>query len=144
MPSLSEKFREMFSIVNKKYMNDRVGNILAQCTSSDKYIKVPKINIITPRGGFKTGEIYVNFKLQEFDKPNKDNRIYSYGDIIDSAINRQQEKIQNEYRKFIEENRYGRIEYRGREISIPRIQCAQSNGNNIKYASRRLLDDMGK
>ena len=83
--------------------------------------------------------------IQEFNQVDKNNRIYTiYEDIRNLFINNQQEQIQDdEYRKFIEENRYGRIEYRGGEISIPRIQCAQSNGNNIKYASRRLLDDMG-
>ena len=86
----------------------------------------------------------VKMYVQDLTQSNKNGRIYSYDDIIDSFTNRQQEKIEDEYRKFIEENRYGRIEYRRGEISIPRIQLTQSHGNNIKYASRRLLNDMGK
>lgn len=86
----------------------------------------------------------VKIYLQEFEQPNKNNRIYSYSDIRNEYIKNSRKRAENEYRKFIEENRYGRIKYRRGEISIPRIQCAQSHGNNIKYASRRLLDDMGK
>ena len=52
--------------------------------------------------------------------------------------------LSDEYRKFIEENRYGRIANPNGSLSIPRIQFTHNNGNNIKYASRRLLDDMGK
>lgn len=89
-------------------------------------------------------ELVKMYLLQDFNQVNKNNRIYSYEDICNSFINRQQEQIQNEYRKFIEENRYGRIKYRRGEVSVPRIQCSKSNGNNIKYDSRRLLDDMGK
>ena len=176
MPSLSEKFREMFSIVNKKYMNDRVGNILSQCTSSNEYTFAAKIKIFEPCSkGFEHGKIYIDFPRQSRNTFNKlrilDNAINNgqtyYVDDFEATypitenyfkipihnngeylgyyeIENNQEKIQNEYRKFIEENRYGRIKYRRGEISIPRIQCAQSNGNNIKYASRRLLDDMGK
>lgn len=56
----------------------------------------------------------------------------------------ERKKLQDEYRKFIEENRYGRIANPNGSLSIPRIQFTENNGNNIKYASRRLLDDMGK
>ena len=64
----------------------------------------------------------VKFYLQEFGKVNKNKRFYNFNPY---KIN--QEKIENEYRKFIEENRYGRIEYNGGAISIPWVQCAQSN-----------------
>ena len=59
----------------------------------------------------------VKFYLQECGKVNKNKRIFNF-----NPYENNQEKIQNEYRKFIEENRYGRIGYRGREISIPRVQ----------------------
>ena len=68
----------------------------------------------------------------------KQNKIYTIQGKLDL------ERIQNEYRKFIKENRYGRVTIRNGQVSIPRIQCSKSNGNNIKYDSRRFLNDMGK
>ena len=64
--------------------------------------------------------------------------------LFDFDDNYRLEMIKNGYRKSIEENKYGRIANPGREISIPRIQCTKSYRGNIKYASRRFLNDMGK
>ena len=63
---------------------------------------------------------------------------------FDNYLKSKQETFIDEYRKIIGENKYGRITIRNRQISIPRIQCTESNGNNIKYAPRRFPNDMGK
>ena len=77
---------------------------------------------------------------------NKNKRIYDKSVLISSILSTEDRmrKVKNEFRKFIEENKYGRIATPRGEISIPRIQSSESNGNNIKYDSRRLFDDMGK
>lgn len=74
--------------------------------------------------------------------PRGNNNIYAFS--LPLPIVHERKKLQDEYRKFIEENRYGRIANPNGSLSIPRIQFTQNNGNNIKYASRRLLDDMGQ
>ena len=63
---------------------------------------------------------------------------------FDNYLKSKQETFIDEYRKFINENKYGRITVRNRQISIPRIQFTKSNGNNIKYASRRFPNGLGK
>ena len=68
-----------------------------------------------------------------------------YGPIILFSPPKIKEII-NEYRKFIEENKYRRIRpvtrFNG-QISIPGSLSSQSNGSNIKYDSRRLLNGLG-
>ena len=47
------------------------------------------------------------------------------------SINSAGELCLDEYRKFIEENKYGRIGDRGRLLSVPRIQYTKNNRNTI-------------
>jgi hypothetical protein len=90
-----------------------------------------------------------NLKLYEYQRimaRNYYNYTASLWDSIHYSITRKskQERVKDEYRKFIDENKYGRITVRNRQISIPRIQCTKSNGNNIKYAPRRFPNGLGK
>lgn len=61
-----------------------------------------------------------------------------------NTIFAKERNLEDGYRKFIEESKYGRITVRLGKISVPIVLCPTGYGNNIKYDSRRLLDDMGK
>lgn len=62
-----------------------------------------------------------------------------------SNIGRSNEEIvKDEYRKFIDESKYGRIEFGARPLPLPRVRITQSNGNTIKYAPRRFSNGVGK
>ena len=96
-----------------------------------------------------SASVLVQIMIQELGKINKNKRIYPFDLglrplILDTLYNDKRELVENEYRKFIEENRFKGIKYRSGQISIPRIQCTTSNGNTIKYASRRFPNDMVK
>ena len=99
-------------------------------------------NIIESCGGFKPGTLYYNqcdISLSLLP--------YFYKAWVRGAgKNYYKEKFENEYRKFIEENRFKGIKTitSFRPLSISGIPCAKSHGNNIKYATRRSFDDMGK
>lgn len=93
------------------------------------------------------------YDLTGYDKKLKDLGIYaiqqrhiskSSWSLIGIGINYTLKELTDVYRKFIEENKYGRITSPDRSIPIPRVKCTKSNGNNIKYDSRRLFDDLGK
>ena len=89
-------------------------------------------------------KVRVRQYIQVFGEPNLNKRIYS--ETIWSEISTEQRirMVENEYRKFASKNKYGRIATPRGQVSIPRIQCSTGNGNNIKYDSRRIFDDMGK
>lgn len=71
--------------------------------------------------------------------------LHRHGQFFNNHIIKlSKESLLNEYRKFIEENKYGRVKLGSRQISIPRIQRSKSNRNNIKHDTRRFLNGMGK
>ena len=101
-------------------------------------LKLSSIYGLIPRGNFKRFSVY-DYALHRHNI--YQNFIYHDPRSLDKCM---QESYINEYRKFIEESKYKGIKPRDRQISISRIQCSESHGNNIKYDSRRIFDDMGK
>lgn len=109
--------------------------------------EIIKNHIIKDSDDDGSARVFANAIIQELNKENKNKRSYGLlADtiIIDSIYGCEQELVRNEYRKFIEEGRFKRVEYRCGSLSIPRVQCTKSNGNSIKYASRRFPNDMVK
>lgn len=62
-----------------------------------------------PRGGFLSRNM--TYYSVEFMR-----------NFFDSQIQYRQEQMKNEYRKFIEENKYGRVGNGRRTLSVPRVQ----------------------
>ena len=55
-----------------------------------------------------------------------------------------EERVKDEYREFIDESKYGRIEFAARPLPLPRVRIATSDRNSFKYAPRRFPNGVGK